>query len=594
MHLVRSLSTCAQFALMSAVLAAAGAGGTEEPGGAGAAVRDLLLQHRDDLGLDAWADLQVRDVQAEPSGVTHVRLQQHYRGLKVWGAQAITHRDAQGPVQPMTDALVRGIQLETTPNLTAAEALGLANTATAPVGAYSRPPTAELVVYPEAAQQASLLGPGTGNAEDFEVRVLRHHLAWHVHLELENGPVETRHDDFLVDAHTGAVLKRWSTLLTLKGGTAVTTVGKSQYNGEVQLGSLKMPCGFILSDPTRNNIATRNLSGQTWGKGELYVNPDPAWGDGENYQETRGSKSTNGQTAAVDAHYGLQSTWDFYKAILGRNGIDGKGRTPYNLVHYASQYDNAFWSDDCFCMTFGDGSVLKTLTTVDVVGHEVSHGLCSATANLDYRGESGGLNESNSDIFGVMISFYTKGAQAQGDRIPETGGQWTIGSQLVTRANPRPLRFMMKPSLDGFSPDAWSPQLENLDVHEASGPMNRAFYFLSQGASKKKKDDTYSKYLPKGMAGIGNDKALRIWWKTLSTQLTPTSRYVDARNGAVRAAQSLYGKAAPEVTAVRYAFKAINVGECAPKPPKPPKRRPPQGWGWGGDGDWASSLTLED
>ena len=182
-------------------------------------------------------------------------------------------------------------------------------------------------------------------------------------------------------------------------------------------------------------------------------------------------------------------------------------------------------------MTYGDGETFKSVTALDVVGHEVSHGLCHATADLDYEGESGGLNEANSDIFGTMVYLYGNAAHGQGPRLPA----------------------------EGFSPDAWSPDLDYLDVHLSSGPMNRAFYFLSQGASARKKDDSHSEYLPKGMRGIGNDKALRIWWRTLSTYLTPRSRYQDARQGAIRAAADLFGKDSPEVQAVRLAFHGINV-----------------------------------
>jgi Zn-dependent metalloprotease len=258
----------------------------------------------------------------------------------------------------------------------------------------------------------------------------------------------------------------------------------------------------------------------------------------------------------VDAHYGLQTTWDFCRNILGRDGIDGKGRAVFNRVHYAQGFDNAFWDDDCFCMTYGDGDTFKSLTPLDVVAHEVAHGLCHATADLDYQGESGGLNESSSDIFGVMVQLYGHVAGGNGSCLPAQGARWTLGADLMSR----PLRYLYKPSLDGFSPDAWSPDLDYLDVHLGSGPMNRAFFFLSQGASPRKADDTYSKYLPKGMRGIGNDKALRIWWRTLSTYLTPRSRYQDARRGAIRAAGDLYGKGGPEVQAVCQAFHGINVG----------------------------------
>lgn len=541
-----------------------------DPAG-GAALAAELAPRFERFGLGGDGDLVIQGVAADPDGTRHVRLQQRYQGLRVWGGQAILHLAPDGTERPATDALVRGIRLEVQPNLGQAEALAIAHRREAPQGSYARPPKAELVVYPAAELAPEDGSAGGRNARDFAPRVTRLHLAWHVRMELENGAPETRHDDFLVDAHTGAVLKRWSTLLTFRSpkgrarpkpagrGRAATTLGRSQYNGEVKLGSLSADCGYVMADPTRAHISTRDLAGGTQGHGVLYVSQTGEWGDGQNYDPSRGSKSKNGQTAAVDAHFGLQTTWDFYKRILQRNGIDGKGRGAYNLVHYAESYDNAFWDDECFCMTYGDGEVYKTLTALDVVGHEVSHGLCHATADLEYDGESGGLNEANSDIFGVMINLYGKAAHGEGDQVPAKGAVWTIGADLGTSMGTAPLRFLYKPSLDGFSPDAWTPDLDTMNVHFSSGPMNRAFYFLSQGASAKPKDDTYSKYLPKGMAGISNDKALRIWWRTLSTYLTPRSRYQDARQGAIRAAGDLYGKAGPEVKAVRLAFHGINV-----------------------------------
>lgn len=541
--------------------------GPDEAGGADLA-RDLAPR-LGRFGLGEGGDLVVKAVAADPDGTRHVRLQQRYQGLPVWGGQVILHLAPDGTERSPTDALVRGLRLETRPNLDRAEALAITHRQEAPQGSYARPPKAELVVYPAARLEREDVTGQERNARDFAPRVTRIHLAWHIHMELANGAPETRHDDFLVDAHTGAVLKRWSTLFTLRApkgrgkakGKPATTTGLSQYSGEVRLGSLAADCGFVLADPTRSTISTRDLAGGTDGHGALYVSRTGKWGDGQNYDPARGSKSRNGQTAAVDAHWGLQVTWDFYQNILGRKGIDGKGRSAYNRVHYSEGYDNAFWDDDCFCMTYGDGDMYKTLTALDVVGHEVSHGLCHATADLEYDGESGGLNEANSDIFGVMVHLYGSSAQGLGEEVPAKGAVWTIGADLGTAASPDPLRYLYKPSLDGFSLDEWSPDLDSTNVHFSSGPMNRAFYFLSQGASAKAKDDAYTKRLPKGMAGIGNDKALRIWWRTLSTYLTPRSRYLDARHGAIRAAEDLYGKGSAEVKAVRLAFHGINVDD---------------------------------
>src|SRR5574337_1262377 len=178
-------------------------------------------------------------------------------------------------------------------------------------------------------------------------------------------------------------------------------------------------------------------------------------------------------------------------------------------------------------MTFGDGSSFQTLTSVDVAGHEMSHGVCAnnGLGGLNYSGESGGLNESNSDIMGTMVEFYDLGGgEAAGSTtIPATGGNWTIGEQLSST----PLRYMYKPSLDGASPDAWSSSIGSKDVHYSSGPGNRMFYFLSQGATTDSGSDFYTSYLTNGMTGIGNDEATRIHYRALTTYYSPSMSYAD-------------------------------------------------------------------
>lgn len=154
-----------------------------------------------------------------------------------------------------------------------------------------------------------------------------------------------------------------------------------------------------------------------------------------------------------------------------------------------------------------------------------------------------------------------------GSTIGNTGGNWTLGEQItITRPA---LRWMYKPSLDNQydanSKDAWDSTISNLDVHYSSGPMNRCFYFLSQGATVS--GDTSSTYLPGGMTGIGNDKAARIWYQALTAYLTSTSNYADARSQAIRAVTDLYGAPSAESFAVKNAFAAINVGPPADSQP---------------------------
>ncbi|MFL6681760.1 MAG: M4 family metallopeptidase, partial [Burkholderiaceae bacterium] len=315
-------------------------------------------------------------------------------------------------------------------------------------------------------------------------------------------------------------------------------------------------------------------------------NPTDTWGDGRQFAmfPYGGETSANGQTAAVDAHHGMALTWDFYANVFGRNGIDNLGTSPISVVHVvddqADYYDNAYWSDFVFGMFYSDGTKnpgvdpntglptapnpagFDTLTSIDIIGHEMTHGVTANSDALDYDGESGGLNEATSDIMGSMVEAWATRLPGADWIIPDTGTDWLMGAQI----SDSPLRSMIHPSVDGVSADHWYAGIQYLDVHFSSGPLNRFFYFLSQGASSDPASDAYSPYLPEGMKGIGNDRAAHIWYTAMTEWLTPLSKYADARNAAINAATEDYGPGTPEVAAVMKAFAAINVGSATDTP----------------------------
>ena len=462
---------------------------------------------------------------------------------------------------PPTTALKQDIKVDIEPKLSTAEALAIVKKDLAYRFDFAYKPGVELWSIRKKRAECyhkERLSQKISDAEDFVTEVKGYQLAYYIHTEIEN-PGDTRHTDYPVNAHTGAIIEKWDSLLT----SAAIGTGKSQYNGgTVSLNTNSLASGFELRDSTRpvsGGNVIYNLDHSTTGTGKIYTDPDNTWGDGSNFKEDpEPTTSANGQTAAVDAAYGLQATWDMFKNVFGRNGIDGLGKATYARVHYDSAFDNAFYSDQCMCITYGDGTKLQTLTSLDVAAHEFSHGVCMTSAGLIYNKESGGLNEANSDIMGAMAEFYMRGANGKGSVIPDTGGTWTQGEQITTPAFPLKMRFLYKPSKDGKSADAWSPSLKNLDVHYSSGPMNRAFYFLSQGATKT--GETSSSYLPKGMTGIGNDKAAKIWFHALTHFMTSDTDYAAARIACIQAVRDLFPVSGPEEIAVWNAFTAINVG----------------------------------
>ncbi len=529
--------------LVLAALAFGSALAGQEASFMGSPEQFLIQELKPSLGLGREDAVRVRGIVADPlTQGRDARIHQYYKGVKVMGGEGILHLS--GPrTRSITDAFVKDLNLDTTPGVPPAEALAVAMAALAPKGGLRAAPTSELVVARLPAGDV---------------------LAYRIHLELENGSRETAHMDFLVDARSAAILRRWSSLRT---GRAATGVGNSQYNGKVSLNTTVRAKGggFELRDWTRGRTGnmTINLDHKTGeDDGTIFTNTDNTWGDGQNY-EGGATASANGETTAVDAAYALQVTWDYFAKVLGRKGLDDRGTALTMRVHYDTDYDNAFWSDTCKCVTLGDGSYFKALASLDVVAHELSHGFCAATANLEYFGESGGLNEANSDINATLIEFYARGGS--GDLIGNRGGNWTLGEDVTRPNHPGPLRYLYKPSLDGSSLDAWTPDLQYLEVHQGSGPMNRCFYFLSQGASSNPKSDFYTCALTKGMEGIGNDRAGRIWNRAMAHYLTSTSGYKEARAACITAARDLYGPDGPEEQAVWDAFHGISVGPAWPR-----------------------------
>jgi Zn-dependent metalloprotease len=325
-----------------------------------------------------------------------------------------------------------------------------------------------------------------------------------------------------------------------------TGIGNTQYSGQVTLTTTQSGSNYTLTDGARGGHKTYNLNRGTSGTGTLFSQTSDTWGNGT---------TSNAATAGADAHYGAAETWDFYKNTFGRSGIKNNGVGAYSRVHYGNAYVNAFWDDSCFCMTYGDGSGnTHPLTSLDVAGHEMSHGVTSNTAGLNYSGESGGLNEATSDIFGTGVEFYAGNSSDVGD--------YLIGEKININGDGTPLRYMDKPSKDGGSADYWSSSVGNLDVHYSSGVANHFFYLLSEGSGAKTINGvSYNSPTYNGTAvtGIGRDKALQIWYKALTTYFTSTTNYKSARTGTLSAASALYGSTSAEYKAVAAAWTAVNV-----------------------------------
>ncbi|MFE0492461.1 M4 family metallopeptidase [Streptomyces griseoaurantiacus] len=475
------------------------------------------------LGLGAKEKLLVKDVVEDNDGTLHTRYERTYAGLPVLGGDLVVHTPpatrAKGTVSATFNNTHTLTVPTTTPKVTRADAGTKALRAAESLDT-DAPAT-------DSARKVIWAGQGTPK------------LAWETVVEgvQDDGTPSKLH--VVTDATTGKELHRYQAVQT---GT-----GNTQYSGTVTLSTTKSGSTYQLYDTTRGGHKTYSLNRGTSGTGSLMTDADDVWGDGT---------GSNTQTAGADAAYGAQETWDFYKDTFGRSGIRDDGVAAYSRVHYSSGYVNAFWDDSCFCMTYGDGSGnTHALTALDVAGHEMSHGVTSNTAGLNYSGESGGLNEATSDIFGTGVEFYADNATDKGD--------YLIGEKIDINGDGSPLRYMDKPSKDGASKDSWYSGLGNLDVHYSSGPANHMFYLLSEGSGTKTINGvTYNSPTSDGVAvqGIGRDAALRIWYKALTSYMTSSTNYAGARTAALDAAASLYGTGSTQYAGVGNAFAGINVG----------------------------------
>ncbi|GGW81276.1 M4 family metallopeptidase [Streptomyces lomondensis] len=524
-------------ALLAAALAPT-AGAADRPTRAGAIedAETVLADRAAELGLTPAQETKVRDVIVDQDGARHIRYDRTYRRLPVLGGDFVLHQNPDGTYRGTDRATKSALSLTgVTPKVSAPKAADLAASLlrAAHVGETLKKLTAKPRLVVDALHGAPKLAWQTDAV---------------AHDDLGNPVGRT----VLTDATTGARIDAWDTLESASGD------GESLYGGTVPLETTKSGSSYQLKDATRGGTYTGDAANKTdqcllticlsRAPATLFTDADNHWATGE---------ATDRATAAVDAQYGTDVTWDYYEKVHGRSGIAGDGKGSYNRVHYGKDYNNAFWDDTCFCMTYGDGDgkLLGPLVSLDVAAHEMSHGVTSKTAALTYSGESGGLNEATSDIFGTLVEFYAGNAEDPGD--------WLIGEKVVRSGLGREaLRFMDKPSRDGESADCWSEGLADLDVHYSSGVGNHFAYLLAEGSGEKTVNGVgHTSPTCDGSAvrGIGRAKLGKIWYRALTVYMTSSTDYAGARTATLNAAKDLYGSGSTEQKAVAAAWSAVGV-----------------------------------
>ena len=266
---------------------------------------------------------------------------------------------------------------------------------------------------------------------------------------------------------------------------------------------------------------------------------------------TSSSSYFSNAATAVQAHYGAEQTYDYFTEKHGRDSFDNNGSVIKSYVSYDSDYVNAFWDGSRMTYGDGDGTNYGPLVSLDIVGHEIGHGVTEYSANLVYSYESGALNESFSDIFGESIEFYAQG-----------NNDWLMGDQIGYGGSGGALRSISNPNIfnqpDTYYGTNWyTGSGDSGGVHYNSGVQNFWFYLLSVGGSGTNDNgDAFN------VTQIGMDAAAAVAYRNLTVYLSSSSQYEDAREGGIQAAIDLYGADSIEVIAVTNAWYAVGVGDA--------------------------------
>jgi bacillolysin len=480
---------------------------------------------------DPNQELEMINMESDEIGMTHIQLQQKYKNIPVYGGEIWLHTKGE-----KIDVL-NGRNFPTpnlasiSPTLSADKAIDFAMAD---------------VSKKSIMQQAGVTGKLLGKMQNTAELIIYHkdgnfadeRLAYNLTVR----PNLLERWTYFVDANTGEVLKKFNNTCSLNvplKATAKDLNGFSRTFNVQQISS------------TNYMIDTQRFMYKTTSKlpddpiGAIWtIDALNSTSDNMKYDQIKSNSINNWSDKAVSAHFNAGLCYEYYRAKFGRNSLDGKGGNIISVINIADDdgkgMDNAYWNGEF--MGYGNGrDAFKPLAgALDVAGHEMTHGVVEATARLEYQKQSGALNESFADIFGIMI-----------DR-----DDWTLGEDVIKVGSfpSGALRSLSNPNQGGKNDPGYQPRtmsqyanLPNTDegdnggVHVNSGIPNYAFYLFASNAN------------------VGKDKAEQIYYRALSKYLTRTSKFIDARLAVIRAAADLYPTDNNVLNAARSAFDLVGI-----------------------------------
>jgi Zn-dependent metalloprotease len=484
--------------------------------------------------------LTISDTIFDGNNNQHIRFEQYYNGIKIDGQKLTIHYI--GKHSESLNGDFRSIKtLNTTPTIPENQALAAALQRINATEYAWQNDTAELMLREDLEDSLATYYP-QGNLLIWFDSLNNPHLVYKFTI-LSLDPYGSY--SAYVEAQDGSIAKIEN---CEKNSGAYIGVAATRFYGTQIITTDKVAGKYRLHDHTRGHIITRNM------KGKKLQTSSPNYYDKDNNWTTN-EYHANKDDAGITAHWAAEKTYDYFKNTFGRKGWNNKDgilRLYANASLTDDNGDNASWNG--WGVTCGIGSS-EPYVALDVIAHEIGHAITSKTADLEYKFESGALNEGFSDIWGVCVEHYafpTKGDSIWKHRIDQKGGYRNIKE---------PKNSLYKSGLRTYYPntykgDYWlSGSKDHGGVHQNSTVFSHWFYILSEGkvGTNDNNDNFY-------VEGIGIDKAARIAYDVLNIYLTKNSTFADARFYSIKSAQNLYGINSPEAIAVQNAWYAVGIG----------------------------------
>ncbi len=464
------------------------------------------------LGNQAGMEMHQSRKAVDRIGYEHLRYEQRYRGIPVEFSMYIVHT-REGRIVSANGEAYTNIQLDVTPSVSVESAKQIARKAF-PAGRY--------LASPNDAEPALMVLP----VKDGQFCLV-----------------------YKIDVYTEEPLSRQWVYISAKTGAVVRSVNRLEtFNVQATAGTQYSGTQSITTDSLSATSYRLRETGRGAGAAieTFNLNHGSSYAAATDFTHISKNWPASYDNAALDAHFGAEKTYDHYYNKYGHNSLDNAGMTMKSYVHYSSNYVNAYWNGSV--MTYGDGNGTSylPLTSLEIVGHEMTHGVTEFSAALVYSGESGALNESFSDLMGNTIRFEN-----------DPGASWLVGDQIVVPgSSATPFRNMANPNDYQCADTYGGLYFNNGDVvHYDSGIQNFWYYLLTEGGTGVNDNgDAYT------VLGIGLDDANAIAFRNLTVYLTPNSTFADARAGSIQAAIDLFGSCSNQVIQTTNAWYAVGVG----------------------------------